>query len=153
MRQVSAPTAILSRRRRSQASAAASLESLTGRLGIGALAFLGLFLIVDGAQVGTFEMIDVWSWATWADELEAKVIPGYRGGAGSGTPIREREPQPARSGTGYLAPNGHQFFLRNHPEADCVAVEFSPNMRDLALARLSAYKNASRDRPYPIHHI
>ncbi len=45
---------------------AASLEALTGRLGVGALAFLGLFLILDGAQVGAFEMSELYGKsATW----------------------------------------------------------------------------------------
>jgi len=44
----------------------ASLEALTGRLGVGAIAFLGLFLIVDGFQVGAFEMIELYGKsATW----------------------------------------------------------------------------------------
>ncbi len=44
----------------------ASLEGLTGRLGVGAIAFLGLFLIVDGAQLGAFEMIEAYgNSATW----------------------------------------------------------------------------------------
>ena len=44
----------------------ASLEAVTGRLGVGAIAFLGLFLIVDGAQLGAFEMIELYGKsATW----------------------------------------------------------------------------------------
>lgn len=44
----------------------ASLEALTGRLGVGAIALLGLFLIVDGAQLGAFEMIELYGKsATW----------------------------------------------------------------------------------------
>ena len=35
----------------------ASFEAVTGRLGIGAIAFLGLFLVVDGFQLGAFELI------------------------------------------------------------------------------------------------
>jgi hypothetical protein len=42
----------------------ASLEALTGRLGIGAIAFLGLFLIVDGAQAGAFQMIELYGKST-----------------------------------------------------------------------------------------
>lgn len=43
-----------------------SLEALTGRLGVGAIAFLGLFLCVDGAQVGTFEMVEAYGRSvTW----------------------------------------------------------------------------------------
>jgi hypothetical protein len=38
----------------------ASIEAVTGRLGVGAIAFLGLFLIVDGAQLGAFEMIETY---------------------------------------------------------------------------------------------
>jgi hypothetical protein len=44
----------------------ASLEALTGRLGVGAIALLGLFLIIDGAQLGAFEMIELYGKsATW----------------------------------------------------------------------------------------
>ena len=44
----------------------ASFEAVTGRLGVGAIAFLGLFLFVDGFQVGAFEMIELYGKsATW----------------------------------------------------------------------------------------
>jgi len=44
----------------------ASLEAVTGRLGIGAIAFLGLFLIADGLQIGVFEVVEVYGKsATW----------------------------------------------------------------------------------------
>ena len=44
----------------------ASLEAVTGRLGVGAIAFLGLFLLVDGAQIGAFEMIETYGKSvTW----------------------------------------------------------------------------------------
>ncbi len=36
----------------------ASFEAVTGRLGVGAIAFFGLFLIVDGINVGVFELIE-----------------------------------------------------------------------------------------------
>lgn len=36
----------------------ASLEAVTGRLGVGAIAFLGLFLIVDGMQIGVFDLVE-----------------------------------------------------------------------------------------------
>ena len=35
-----------------------SVEAITGRLGVGAIAFLACFLIVDGQQVGVFEMVE-----------------------------------------------------------------------------------------------
>ena len=38
----------------------ASLEAVTGRLGIGAIAFLGWFLIVDGLQIGVFEVVEAY---------------------------------------------------------------------------------------------
>lgn len=41
-----------------------SLEALTGRLGVGAIAFLGLFLIVDGLKVSAFEMIELYGKST-----------------------------------------------------------------------------------------
>jgi hypothetical protein len=45
----------------------ASFESVTGRLGIGAIAFLGLFLVVDGLQVGVFELIETYvKTSTWS---------------------------------------------------------------------------------------
>jgi hypothetical protein len=44
----------------------ASFEAVTGRLGVGSIAFLGLFLIVDGLQLGAFEMIESYGKsATW----------------------------------------------------------------------------------------
>jgi hypothetical protein len=44
----------------------ASLKGLTGRLRVGAIAFLGMFLIVDGAQLGAFEMIEAYGKSvTW----------------------------------------------------------------------------------------
>lgn len=44
----------------------ASFEAVTGRLGIGAIAFLGLFLIVDGTQIGVFELLEAYgSSVTW----------------------------------------------------------------------------------------
>jgi hypothetical protein len=44
----------------------ASLEAVTGRLGVGAIAFLGLFLMVDGLQVGVFELIETYGRSsTW----------------------------------------------------------------------------------------
>jgi hypothetical protein len=42
----------------------ASFEAITGRLGIGAIAFLGLFLIVDRMQVGVFELIQIYGKST-----------------------------------------------------------------------------------------
>ena len=36
----------------------ASFEAITGRLGIGAIAFLGLFLIVDGIQAGVLGLVE-----------------------------------------------------------------------------------------------
>ena len=45
----------------------ASFESITGRLGIGAIAFLGLFLLVDGLQLGVFELIETYGKTeTWS---------------------------------------------------------------------------------------
>jgi hypothetical protein len=44
----------------------ASFEAVTGRLGVGAVAFLGLFLLGDGLQIGVFEMIEAYGQsATW----------------------------------------------------------------------------------------
>jgi hypothetical protein len=44
----------------------ASFEAVTGRLGIGAIAFLGLFLIADGLQMGVFEVVEAYGKsATW----------------------------------------------------------------------------------------
>jgi hypothetical protein len=36
----------------------ASFEAVTGRLGVGAIAFFGLFLIVDGILVGVFDLVE-----------------------------------------------------------------------------------------------
>ena len=41
-----------------------SFEIVTGRLGVGAIAFLGLFLIVDGMQIGVFKMIETYGKST-----------------------------------------------------------------------------------------
>jgi hypothetical protein len=44
----------------------ASFEAVTGRLGVGSIAFLGLFLIFDGLQVGAFGMSESYGKsATW----------------------------------------------------------------------------------------
>jgi hypothetical protein len=43
-----------------------SLEAITGRLGVGAVAFLGLFLMLDGAQLGAFELVETYGKSsTW----------------------------------------------------------------------------------------
>jgi hypothetical protein len=45
----------------------ASFEAVTGRLGIGAIAFLGLYLFVDGLQIGVFELVEAYGKsATWS---------------------------------------------------------------------------------------
>ena len=45
----------------------ASLEAVTGRLGIGAIAFLGLFLVGDGLQIGVFDVVEAYGKsATWS---------------------------------------------------------------------------------------
>jgi hypothetical protein len=36
----------------------ASIEAITGRLGVGAIAFLACFLIADSQQIGVFEMVE-----------------------------------------------------------------------------------------------
>jgi hypothetical protein len=36
----------------------ASAEAITGRLGVGAIAFLACFLVADGQQIGIFEMVE-----------------------------------------------------------------------------------------------
>lgn len=73
------------------------------------------------------------------DELKLRVIPGYR--QVQDLALRYASANPRQRvlelgcGTGEWA----SVFFRNHPEADYVAVEFSPNMRRLASTRLSAY--------------
>ncbi len=37
-----------------------SLEAVTGRLGVGAIAFLGMYLAVDGLQLGVFELVETY---------------------------------------------------------------------------------------------
>ncbi len=44
--------------------AGTSIEIVTGRIGVGAIAFLGLFLIVDGMQIGVFNMIETYGQST-----------------------------------------------------------------------------------------
>src|SRR5262245_7703741 len=74
------------------------------------------------------------------DELKLRVIPGYR--QVQDLAFRYASAHCSRrvlelgSGTGEWA----STFLRDHPEADYVAVEFSANMRDIASARLTAYR-------------
>lgn len=36
----------------------ASVEAITGRLGVGAIAFLACFLVADGQQIGVFELVE-----------------------------------------------------------------------------------------------
>lgn len=44
----------------------ASFEAITGRLGVGAIAFLGCFLLVDGLQIGVFGFVEHYGKsATW----------------------------------------------------------------------------------------
>jgi hypothetical protein len=38
----------------------ASIEAITGRLGVGAIAFLACFLVADGQQVGVFELVELY---------------------------------------------------------------------------------------------
>ena len=74
------------------------------------------------------------------DELKLRVIPGYR--HVQDLALRYASANPTQRvlelgcGTGEWA----SAFFRSHPEADYVAVEFSPNMRDLASARLATFK-------------
>jgi tRNA (cmo5U34)-methyltransferase len=74
------------------------------------------------------------------DELKLRVIPGYRqvqdlalryANANSSERILE-----LGCGTAEWA----SAFLRSHPTANYVAVEFSPKMRDLASRRLASYR-------------
>jgi ubiquinone/menaquinone biosynthesis C-methylase UbiE len=90
------------------------------------------------AQSGSRDTFD--RLASEYDELKLRVIPGYRqvqdlalryASAHSGQRVLE-----LGCGTGEWA----SAFLHNHPEADYVAVEFSPNMRDLAATRLAAHR-------------
>src|SRR5215470_4137475 len=73
------------------------------------------------------------------DELKLRVIPGYR--QVQDLALRYASANPRQRvlelgcGTGEWA----SVFFRNHPGAEYVAVEFSPNMRRLASTRLSAY--------------
>jgi tRNA (cmo5U34)-methyltransferase len=73
------------------------------------------------------------------DELKLRVIPGYR--QVQDLALRYARANPRQRvlelgcGTGEWA----SVFFRNHPEADYVAVEFSPNMRALASSRLAAH--------------
>ena len=94
------------------------------------------------AQPGSRDTFD--RLASEYDELKLRVIPGYR--QIQDLALRYASANPGQrvlelgSGTGEWA----SAFLRNHPEADYVAVEFSPKMRDLASTRLSAYKTRLR---------
>lgn len=78
------------------------------------------------------------------DELKLRVIPGYRQvhdlALRYASATRRQRVLELGCGTGEWA----LAFLRNHPEADYAGVELSPNMRDLAAARLAAYRTRMR---------
>lgn len=38
----------------------APVETITGRLGVGAIAFLALFLAVDGMKIGAFHLVETY---------------------------------------------------------------------------------------------
>jgi tRNA (cmo5U34)-methyltransferase len=91
------------------------------------------------AQSGSRDTFD--RLASEYDELKLRVIPGYRQVQNlalryAGANPRQRVLE-LGCGTGEWA----SVFFRNHPEAEYVAVEFSPNMRRLASTRLSAYSS------------
>lgn len=73
------------------------------------------------------------------DELKLRVIPGYR--QVQDLALRYASAHPVQRvlelgcGTGEWA----SAFVKHHPEADYVAVEFSRNMRELAATRLAAH--------------
>jgi tRNA (cmo5U34)-methyltransferase len=77
--------------------------------------------------------------ATEYDELKLRVIPGYR--QVQDLALRYASAHPCERalelgcGTGEWA----SAFLRDHPAAEYVAIEFSPKMRDLASTRLSSH--------------
>ena len=84
--------------------------------------------------------------ATEYDELKLRVIPGYRlvqdlalryASSNRGPVQRVLE---LGCGTGEWA----STFLRAHPEAEYLAIEFSSQMRDLASARLAGYGTRCR---------
>jgi SAM-dependent methyltransferase len=84
--------------------------------------------------------------ATEYDELKVRIIPGYRdvhdlalryAGANRRTCKRILE---LGCGTGEWA----AAFLRDHPESDYLAIDFSARMRDLASTRLAAYGARAR---------
>src|SRR4029450_8043520 len=74
------------------------------------------------------------------DELKLRVIPGYR--HVQDLALRYASAPPSQRGLELGCGNGGwaSAFFRSHPEADYVAVEFSPNMRDLAATRLAAHR-------------
>ena len=90
------------------------------------------------AQAGSRDTFD--RLASEYDKLKLRVIPGYR--QVQDLALRYASARPSQRvlelgcGTGEWA----LAFLRNHPEADYVALEFSPNMRDLASTRLAAHR-------------
>jgi SAM-dependent methyltransferase len=89
------------------------------------------------AQSGSRDTFD--RLASEYDELKLRVIPGYRQvqdlALRYASAKRRQRVLELGCGTGEWA----SVFFRHHPEADYVAIEFSSNMRRLALARLSAY--------------
>ena len=75
------------------------------------------------------------------DELKVRIIPGYRQVQdlalryAISNPTLGQHVLELGCGTGEWA----LAFFRAHPEADYLAIEFSPNMRDLASTRLVGY--------------
>lgn len=75
------------------------------------------------------------------DELKVRIVPGYRQVQdlalryASGNPSRWPRVLELGCGTGEWASE----FLRAHSDADYLAIEFSPKMRDLASTRLARY--------------
>lgn len=84
--------------------------------------------------------------ATEYDELKLRVIPGYRQVLNLALRYAAANPRQRVLELGCGTGEWASAFLRNHPEADYVAVEFSPNMRDLASTRLAAYRTRIVDQ-------
>lgn len=131
----------------------ASLEALTGRLGVGAIAFLGLFLIVDGAQVGAFEMIELYGKsATWGlvgivpTAVVIYIVGVFCVGAAEllvapFTAFRGPEPEDILAISRAGGPVVQQFYgehVRNHELLKGAAVSFLI----LAVGSLAEFRNA-----------
>jgi hypothetical protein len=94
------------------------------------------------AQSGSRDTFD--RLASEYDELKLRVIPGYRQVQDLALRDADRTPRGAFSSSAAAPANGHQPSC--DPEADDAVIEFSPNMRELALRQRPSPMRVSQTR-------